>query len=475
MLAGAVAGLAIHAGGLVDRGRDTRAAGTSTAPDDPGAPGDASPSPVASTVPGSTPPASPPSADAAEPIDRTAPVRSYHDGIMRAAPSVVSLYAGLHERIAGGAAGDGPRPRLSQGSGVIVDPDGIVLTNLHLVEDADAINVVLGDGTLLAGTLVGSDRETDLAVVRVEATDLPAMRLDAAPPLRVGDVVLAIGNPFGVGQTVTQGIVSATRRRVAGGSAWQDFVQIDAAINPGNSGGALINPDGELVGVTTAVFRGGGRGGDVGAPGEASYGAADDAAGAPAEGIGFAIPAELLARVVPSIIADGRVVRGWLGIGADDLPMFPALHRRVARGAVITGVLPDSPAARGGLRRQDVVTRLDGRAVEDATDLLLLVSSLGPGTPIRLGIDRDGRAVELALTLDERPPPTPRRHASGPPPRSRRARRAGRRRGGGPPDVDGTRGRRGATPCRARAHPVRTRRRRPARRRASGRLRRPPR
>jgi len=331
-----------------------------------------------------------PPASLATPI--SAPVYSYHDGIMRAAPSVVSLYAGLHERIGGGP--NGARPRLSQGSGVIVDPDGIVLTNLHLVEDADAINVVLGDGTLHVGELVGSDRETDLAVVRIDATGLPAMELDDAPPLRVGDVVLAIGNPFGVGQTVTQGIVSATRRRVAGGSAWQDFVQIDAAINPGNSGGALINPAGQLVGVTTAVFRG---------DGDPDGGKGADEHGA--EGIGFAIPAELLTRVVPEIIAEGRVSRGWLGAGADDLPMFPSLHRQVERGAVITGVLPGSPAETGGLRRHDVVTRLDGREVEDATDLLLLVSSLGPGTPIRLAVNRDGEPHELDLRLGERPPP----------------------------------------------------------------------
>ena len=372
---------------------------------------------VAGRATDDAPSAVPATPDARAARDGAGPVLSYHDGIMRAAPSVVSLYAGLHERIAGGAEGGGPRPRLSQGSGVIVDPDGIVLTNLHLVEDADAINVVLGDGTLHAGHLVGSDRETDLAVVRIEASGipeggLPAIRLDDAPPLRVGDVVLAIGNPFGVGQTVTQGIVSATRRRVAGGSAWQDFVQIDAAINPGNSGGALINPAGQLVGVTTAVFRGlgderrdDGEDDPESTRDDAFAGTGPGAGGGFAEGIGFAIPADLLARVVPGIIADGRVVRGWLGIGADDLPMYPALHRRLDRGAVITGVLPDSPAAVGGLRAGDVVTAVDGRAVEDATDLLLLVSSLGPGTPIRLAVDRETEARELRVSLGERPSP----------------------------------------------------------------------
>ena len=335
-----------------------------------------------------------PAAPSADTAARHAPVQSYHEGIMRAAPSVVSLYASVRGDADAGDAGAAPgsRRRLSQGSGVVVDPEGIVLTNLHIVEGADTINVVLADGTLHTGRLVGSDRETDLAVVRIEASGLAAVPLDDAPPLRVGDVVLAIGNPFGVGQTVTQGIVSATRRRVAGGTAWQDFVQIDAAINPGNSGGALINPAGQLVGVTTAVLRGARAGRDDGA----------------AEGIGFAIPAELLARVVPAIIADGRVVRGWLGVGVDDLPMFPNLHRHVARGAVITDVLPDSPAARAGLIRRDVVTRVDGREVADATDLLLTISSLGPGTEIGVRVRRGppGLGVpesqELTVRLGER-------------------------------------------------------------------------
>ena len=161
----------------------------------------------------------------------------------------MSVYAG--ESIEGSSPSN-----ISQGSGVIVDSAGIVLTNLHLIENSTSITVVLSDGRSYPAILIGSDIETDLAVVRIQETQLPFMHLDEANPLRVGDIVLAIGNPFGVGQTVTQGIVSATRRRIANGSLWQNFVQIDAAINPGNSGGALINPAGQLVGVTTAVFRG---------------------------------------------------------------------------------------------------------------------------------------------------------------------------------------------------------------------------
>lgn len=294
---------------------------------------------------------------------------SYHEGIMRVAPSVVSLYA------------RGKNNHGNQGSGVIVESNGIVLTNLHIVEGSHSITVVLSNGEQHVAELIGSDRETDLAVVRISRTGLPALGLDEAPPLRVGDIVLAIGNPFGVGQTVTQGIVSATRRRVAGGTAWQNFVQIDAAINPGNSGGALINPDGQLVGVNTAVFRG--------------------AEGA--MGIGFSIPADLLAQVVPQIIEHGHVARGWLGIGVEDLTMFPNLSN-ADHGAVITSVLASSPAHAGGLRPMDIVTQLGEQPVENATELLLMVSALPPGATTGIVINRgDQVGIALKMRLGERP------------------------------------------------------------------------
>lgn len=316
------------------------------------------------------------------------PVFSYHDGIMKVAPSVVSLYASTSLEAA--SLGE-----TSQGSGVIVASDGIVLTNLHLVEDLTVITIVLSNGSQYPGTLIGSDRETDLAVVKIPATNLPYVKLDDAPPVRVGDVVLAIGNPFGVGQTVTQGIVSATRRRIAGGTVWQNFLQIDAAINPGNSGGALINPHGQLVGVNTAVFRG-----------ESN-----------AVGIGFSIPADLLAQVVPQIIDHGSVARGWLGIGVDDLRMFPTLLGQTEHGAVITSVLDDSPAGQSGLRRMDIVTQLGEQKISSATQLSLLVSALPPGGTVQLSIlrrpensddntppDADNlQQVELKMRLGTRP------------------------------------------------------------------------
>jgi len=316
---------------------------------------------------------------------------SYHDGIMQVAASVVSLYSS--ETIYKSPVqnfDDGnetpliaPRERrsTSQGSGVIIGSDGLVLTNWHLIKDADEINVVLSNGSLHAARVIGRDSETDLAVVKIDATDLPAVSIDAKTGLRVGDIVLAIGNPFGVGQTVTQGIVSATARQVAGASAWQNFVQIDAAINPGNSGGALINPDGELVGINTAVFL------------------RDNGA----EGIGFAIPAELLARVVPELTENGHVRRGWLGIGADDLQMFPGFNREVDRGAVITGVLENSPADRGGLRPYDVVIQADDQPIANATQLLLLISGLPPGTTVSLTVLRNGESLNMSAELLERP------------------------------------------------------------------------
>ena len=297
-----------------------------------------------------------PASDTSYTSNRSPVVLSYHDGIMKVAPSVVSLYAKA----------DSDTQATSQGSGVIVDANGIILTNFHLVEGLNLITVVLSDGRSYSGELIGSDQETDLAVVKIAATNLPYMRLDEAAPLRVGDVVLAIGNPFGVGQTVTQGIVSATRRRVAGGTVWQNFIQIDAAINPGNSGGALINPQGQLVGVNTAVFRG-----DSGAI-----------------GIGFSIPADLLAQVVPQIIENGSVARGWLGIGVDDITMFPVLRRLEMQGAVITAVLEGSPASNGGLRPMDIVVRLGEQPIVNATQLLLQVSALPPGATVKLSIIR---------------------------------------------------------------------------------------
>lgn len=316
---------------------------------------------------------------------------SYHDGISRIAPSVVSLYTSetIYRAPNSDFLPDSINPRIapserrttSQGSGVIIGSEGLIVTNNHLVAAADDIHVVLSDGSLHQGIVIGADPETDLAVVKIPAGGLPAAPVARNFSLRVGDIVLAIGNPFGVGQTVTQGIVSATRRQVAGSSAWQNFVQIDAAINPGNSGGALITPDGNLVGINTSVFM----------------------RESGAEGIGFAIPASLLEQVVPQIIEHGRVIRGWLGIDADELAMFPSFNELVDTGAVITDVLESSPADIGGLRQYDVITGLDGEKIENARQLLLAVSNKPPGGLITLSINRSGALGTMQVQLGERP------------------------------------------------------------------------
>lgn len=310
---------------------------------------------------------------------------------MKVAPSVVSIYSSetIYKAPVQRSQGSEQEPIIapqerrstSQGSGVIIDANGLVLTNWHLIEDADEINVVLSDGSLHKATVIGKDSETDLAVVRINATELPAVEIKANIGLRVGDIVLAIGNPFGVGQTVTQGIVSATARRVPGTSAWQNFVQIDAAINPGNSGGALISPDGELLGINTAAFL------------------RDNGA----EGIGFAIPAELLAQVVPQLIEKDHVIRGWLGIGADDLQMFPGINRYVDKGAVITAVLEASPAYVSGLKTYDVVVTAANQPIANATELLLLISGMAPGTEVPLTVLRNNKVLEMSAQLLERP------------------------------------------------------------------------
>ncbi len=330
-----------------------------------------------------------------------ATVLSYNEAVMRAAPAVVSVYASRAPAVSDTSSPAANRVQTTQGSGVVVRADGIVVTNRHIVDGAEIINVALANGRLHPATMIGNDEATDIAVLQIPVTELAYLSLDTGPVLRVGDVVLAIGNPFGVGQTVTQGIVSATRRRVANASPWQNFIQIDAAINPGNSGGALINPAGELVGVNAAVFRrpDGSTAGSLQTAGANGFSVA-------AQGIGFAIPATLLAEVVPDIVKLGRVARGWLGIAADDLTVFPRLAQNLGRaaGAVITDVTTGGPGQIHGLQSGDIVVAVDGLVIQNANDLLLAVSSNRPGSVSRLRLVRNGREQEIAVTLDERKP-----------------------------------------------------------------------
>lgn len=348
-------------------------------------------------------PAAGPQAAAASvrpPVTRSAGVVSYADGVARAAPSVVNVYTTKHVNVPLIPLPDDPVLRqlfgqvpgvtrrqasTSLGSGVIVNQDGYVLTNYHVVQAADAIEVALTDGRRDVAKVVGADPDTDLAVLRLATLRaLPAATLAPDRGLRVGDVVLAIGNPFGVGQTTTQGIVSALGRNGLGLNTYEHFIQTDAAINPGNSGGALIDAAGNLVGINTAIYSE--SGGSM--------------------GIGFATPIEIARKVMDEIVRTGGVKRGWLGVEPQDVT--PELARafeldRNTTGVIIAGVMRDGPAARGGLRVGDIVQSVNGKRMADTTSLLSEIAQLPPGQRATLGILRGGKPVELAVVVGTRP------------------------------------------------------------------------
>ena len=269
----------------------------------------------------------------------------------------------------------------SLGSGVIVSDTGYILTNSHVVKGADEIKVVLYDKREFIGTIVGTDAKTDLAVVKIDAKDLPTVKMGSSSALKTGDVVLAIGNPFGLNQTITMGIVSAVGRSHIGLADFEDFIQTDAAINPGNSGGALVNTSGELIGINTAIFSTSG-----------GY-----------MGIGFAIPSDMATGVMESIIKHGKVIRGWLGVSIQDLSpdLAKSFNLTEQKGALVSGVMEDSPAGKAGLKRGDLIIELDGKPVGDSTSLRNMVSALAPGTKIGLKIIRDGKQQSLTATLGE--------------------------------------------------------------------------
>ncbi len=268
------------------------------------------------------------------------------------------------------------------GSGVIVSPEGYLLTNHHVVEDATDIEVQLADGRSTRATVVGSDPETDIAVLKIDLPNLPAVTLGDVRALQVGDAVLAIGNPFNVGQTVTAGIVSALDRTQAGASQFQNFIQTDAAINPGNSGGALVDAMGHLVGINTAIFsRSGGS-----------------------LGIGFAVPVDTARQVMEALIKGGSVKRGWIGVEPRDLTaeLAESLQLPVKSGVLITGVLQDGPAAQGGLRPGDVVVKVGERNVAAISDLFAAVAALEPGSSAVIVAQRGASQVRVTVKVGER-------------------------------------------------------------------------
>ena len=275
------------------------------------------------------------------------------------------------------------------GSGVIVSSSGYILTNNHVVEGADEIEVVLNDTRKAKAKVIGTDPDTDLAILKIELDKLPVIVLGNSDALQVGDPVLAIGNPFGVGQTVTGGIVSALGRNQLGINTFENFIQTDAAINPGNSGGALVDGNGNLLGINTAIYsRSGGS-----------------------MGIGFAIPVSTAKQVLEGIVKDGQVTRGWIGVEPQELnaELIEAFKLQPeaakAGGVIITGVLQNGPAAQGGIKPGDVITAVNGQPVKNVSQLLTAVASLKPGTPAPLTVLRGNGPVEIAVTPGKRERP----------------------------------------------------------------------
>ena len=277
------------------------------------------------------------------------------------------------------------QPESSLGSGVIVSDKGLILTNDHVVASADEIEVALADGRKLSAKVVGTDPDTDLAVLQVDANNLPAITFAAPDKLSVGDVVLAIGNPFGVGQTVTQGIVSALGRNHLGINTYENFIQTDASINPGNSGGALIDAEGNLVGINSAIYsRNGGS-----------------------MGIGFAIPASIARQVMEQIALSGSVTRGWIGIEAQDITpeLAESFKLAQARGSLIAGVLRNSPAEVAGIKAGDVLLAINDKEVSDSSSMLNLIAVLKPNEKAVLKIARAEKEIEIKVTVGKRPKP----------------------------------------------------------------------
>ncbi|QDX79965.1 2-alkenal reductase [Denitratisoma sp. DHT3] len=326
-------------------------------------------------------------------------VASYADAARKALPAVVHIYTSqevkaprnplmddpFFRHFFGDRFGNEVQRRAGLGSGVVVSADGYILTNYHVVETADAIEVALNDGRKVKGRIVGTDPESDLSIIKIDADRLPVITFAQAESLRVGDVVLAIGNPFGVGQTVTSGIVSALGRSHLGINTFENFIQTDAAINPGNSGGALVDSEGNLVGINTAIYSQ--SGGSM--------------------GIGFAIPVSLARTVMEQIIRHGAVTRGWIGVEVQEITPELAESFRLpsAEGALIAGVMRGSPADKAGVKPGDVLLTVNDKPVRDAQSMVEQVAALEPGRTGHLKLRRDNRNLDLPVEIGRRPQP----------------------------------------------------------------------
>ena len=336
-----------------------------------------------------------------EPVDTkklgdnpNAAVASYHNAVAVAAQSVVNIYTTqkieehpymndpmMRRYFEYHGIPNGESDNTNLGSGVIISQDGYIVTNSHVISKADNIIVMLNDGRKATAKVIGSDVESDLAVIKVDLTGLKPLGF-REQSTQVGDVVLAIGNPFGVGQTVTQGIISATGRTGLGINTVEDFIQTDAAINPGNSGGALVDAYGQLVGINTAIFsRSGGS-----------------------MGIGFAIPTEIVKLVMNGIIKDGKVRRGWLGIELQSSMKDPTKLSDDTQGVEVMNVMRDGPAAKAGLQKGDIITAMDNKPVNDANTLIQMVARKAPNSVVNLQVMRNKVPSSVNVTLGERQP-----------------------------------------------------------------------
>jgi serine protease DegQ len=324
-------------------------------------------------------------------------VTTFSDAAKKAMPAVVNIYTSKEMRQRGPLVEDPllrryfpdfaerlPRQRAtSLGSGVIVSPEGYVLTNNHVIEGADDIQLVLADGRRIGARVRGTDPESDLAVLKADGENFPSITFGALDRVQVGDFVLAIGNPFGFGNTVTLGIVSALGRNHLGINRFEDFIQTDAAINPGNSGGALVDTAGNLIGINSTIFSQ--SGGSL--------------------GIGFAIPVSLARTVLEQIIKDGSVTRGWLGIEPQDVTVeiARALALESTGGVLIRGVVRNGPAERAGIQARDVVLELDGKPTRDTPALLARIADLAPGSAVKVRVWRDRKSQDVDVTVGRRP------------------------------------------------------------------------
>ena len=327
---------------------------------------------------------------------------SYHEAVQKSMPAVVNIFTSKSTQqplarknkknnsdplfqFFNGYSDE--EPISSLGSGVLVSSEGIIITNHHVINDADQIEVALSDGRKLKAKMIGSDPETDIAVLKIDASNLPTpITLGKMDSVHIGDVVLAIGNPFGVGETVTSGIVSAMGRDHVGINTFENFIQTDAAINPGNSGGALIDTRGNLIGINTAIYSN--NGGSM--------------------GIGFAIPINLAKQVMESIIKNGEVTRGWIGVEPQNLSSELIESMRLPKstqGILVAGVLDGGPADSAGLKPGDILISLNNQSINDVRDLLNRIAKIDPGTEVSCKIIRKDREISLSIKIGKRPKP----------------------------------------------------------------------